>query len=693
MADDLGFNYPEKTPSGLRATEVDALRPGPRRGLAARLEEIGQLRERDQEADKTAVFTLGIGAAFCVLMFFILVLAQPRGSSLSYAGEPVEVASLTPPPVEEIWRPAPSVELASLADLPPALQETIAELETPSAALAVAMNQTLMTLASSVVGARGTPAVDPVLMSPVASAISVLAARIEPELLRSSLSVPTPRSAPSVKPSPPASTRSTPQGTTGLPSGRTPSVQTLPQRLPQRTNDRASAGRAVIDLVGLAGEIMPEAANRDLGARVLRTLETAAVGGQTDFVTPEGRRGKLYAAEIRTETRERLVRRDARIARLPKTVRVEAGWLASDTVMQIQPSMSATGSAFLELPVGTPVERLASMSDAYGERWYLVGSEGVGVGYVPAEAVVPAEFFSGPLGDPQLIDVPSTVLDPVSATTDCRGLYVQLEGIDDQGSKFCREASGDWRAEGYGAPAAMPVARNVERWSGTGPVGLEDAAVEAIYTDSLAGDDGRGVELERAINAWLTSAPVGRAQTLELSDGTLVTATLAEPRDELRSMTIARNAEVMPLPSGMRFEAGWLEALDAVSVRAVPAQTPGSTLSEINAGRLVAKLAMYESAAGGSWYLIGQGGVGVGFVPMTAMALANAGEPDQEARFQMTKTVRDQVRAGVQCRDMVLKVGTTTRHFSGCQAAEGRWILERDLGGWLDVLPMATRAN
>lgn len=705
MADDLGFDFTLKTPSEPTVPTADELRPRPREGLAARLDEISRLRQRDADTDRTAVFILGIGAVFCLLMLLILALAQPRGGEIRLSEQLLSETPLQSPPAD-IWTPAADIEFASLADLPPALRETVASLDAASRAtlgsdlIGAASSLATLALDRSVSVAPGT------FFSPVSSILSRVSSSLEPRLAPTDMASTVrpafraPRSAPSTKPVQPsaavseASPLAASSAGQAAGTGRVSGVRTLPPRLPGRSTDRASAGRALVDLVGQAGEIMPEAAQVELGMRVLRALETSPVGGRTDFATPEGRRGKLYATDLRAETSQRLVRRDARIAKLPSTLRIDTGWMVAREDTGLRPAMSAgTEAARVRLAPGIPMERLATLSDAYGARWYLVGSGGIGVGYVPADEVMPAELYQGTLGDPLAISVDDAIVDAVTATTVCRGLYVQLDGIEAQGSSFCREASGDWRAEGYGAPAVMPVARNAALWSGDGPVRLEQAAMLAIQSDAPGGDDGRGPELARELNRLLSEAPANEVQSIELAGGTVVTVTLDTPRDAMRSMTIARNAEVMPLPSGMRFEAGWLEALDPVVVRSVPADMPGSALTEIQSGRFVARLAMYESAAGGSWYLVGEDGIGVGFVPMTSMALADTAIPGKRADLTLTRVVRDQVRAGVPCRDMVMRVAGTTRQFSGCRAADGGWVLERDLGGWLDVLPMAVQAK
>jgi len=344
---------------------------------------------------------------------------------------------------------------------------------------------------------------------------------------------------------------------------------------------------------------------------------------------------------------------------------------------------------------GLPIERMASLEDPYGVRWYLFGQEGTGIGYLPAQEVMPAELYSGELSAPLELAIRDTVVDAVEATTSCRGLYVQIDGVEPKGTSFCRGASGDWQAEGFGEPAVMPVARNAKLWSGDGPVRLEEAAVLAIQADAPEGDDGRGLELARTLRHWLSTAEAGEEKRLILRDGTPVTASFGPYRDEMRSMTIARTADVTPLPSGMRFETGWLEALKVTGLQAVPSPTAGAELARLDRGRLIEKLAMFESAAGGSWYLVGLDGTGLGFVPMTAMALADTPEATDPRIAVLTigRVARDQVRAGVTCRDMSLTVARISRAFSGCRAADGGWVLEADMGGWVDVMPMAVRAQ
>jgi hypothetical protein len=694
MADDLGFTLALPKPETRPAPPIDPLRPMPRQGLGARLAEIERLRESDRDEDRAVIFCLAIGATFCLLMLALLFLSQPRG-------EAVEMPDFPDAPqasAAEIWTPAPLIELADLPVEPTStlggvVRETAPEL---SDALMREVPEPEVTAASLAAPAPTRVRPEPVATEPVRpdapsskpTPPEALVAARRAESRRASA----PISSPSIAPQTAGPGSDTPAAGS---AGRSAGVRVIAPRAPSRATGRASAGRAVIDLVSLSGEILPPAAESDLAARVLRTLETAPVNGLEHFRTPEGRNGKLYVTDSRIDTSTRLVRRNAAIAQLPASVRLEAGWFVArePTALRAVPGHSPGGLA--PVSTGVPLERMASLEDPYGVRWYLFGQEGTGIGYLPAHEVMPAELYSGELSAPLQIALGDTVADAVEATTSCRGLYVQIDGVEPKGASFCRGAAGDWQAEGFGEPAVMPVARNAKLWSGDGPVRLEQAAVLAIQADAPEGDNGRGAELARMLRHWLSTAEAGDERRITLRDGTLVTARFGPVRDEMRSMTIARTADVTPLPSGMRFETGWLEALTATRLQAVPAPTQGAELARLEPGLLIEKLAMFESAAGGSWYLVGLEGIGLGFVPMTAMALADAPEANDPRIVGLTigRVARDQVRAGTLCRDMSLNVARTSRALSGCRAADGEWVLEADMGGWVDVMPMAARTQ
>jgi|GEM_PF-5213707 len=450
-----------------------------------------------------------------------------------------------------------------------------------------------------------------------------------------------------------------------------------------------SAADLVIRVAEFDGPKLESAQRRGLALAIEAALENELDGRVVGLATPDGRTMQVHFLFSEESVETVGLERVASVSSLPAASRVEGGWYAARQGGALRPVPDIqTRFDGSDLPRGALVERYATIRGIYGDRWYLVGRDGVGLGYISAAEVTPAGAYDGPFASAEPRAPGRVVAEQAETRTTCRTIDIRMKGRAGETGTVCRHGDGRWLAQG-------PIRAGLGLALGPGPVG-DDATLAArlVREARMTADRLPSVPAEtdfiHSFNRLLADTPDGTRVTAELPDGRLLEVVVLNSRVETRRVTMQRAAEVGRLPEGLRLQPGWMEPRSTGAISPVPAERTSLLDGDVPAGAAIESLAAYAGPAGQNWTLIGRDGIAYGYLDPRNLRMIT--DPSQRLRFEAWRRdhgriVRDLVEADVRCRDLELAAPRmASRAISVCQSPAGHWIVE-DAGNALASAP------
>jgi hypothetical protein len=450
-----------------------------------------------------------------------------------------------------------------------------------------------------------------------------------------------------------------------------------------------SAADLAIRVAEFGGSPLAADGRERLALAVESALETELDGRVIALVAPDGGEMRVHFlfSQERFETVD--MARAANVARLPEAAVIEGGWYAAETGAVLRPVPDIqTGFDDGGLRRGALLERLATITGVYGDRWYLVGRDGVGLGYVSAAEVTPAGAYDGPVTRPHPPASGRIVTEQAEAITRCRTIDIRMQGRAGETGTVCRNGDGRWLAQGpirarpnlaLGPGTASEQARLANRL-------VREARMTADRPPSVAAEG----KFTQDFNRLLASMPDGTEVQTALPDGRTLRLAALNTRRETRRVTVQRAAEVGRLPAGLMLAPGWSEVRRSGAISPVPARQARLVAPEVPAGAAIESMASYRGAEGSEWRLIGRDGIAYGYfngVDLVSIATPEPGLRFKAWRREHGRIVRDLVEADVRCRDLELSAPRlASRAVSVCQSPAGHWIVE-DAGNALASVP------
>lgn len=426
---------------------------------------------------------------------------------------------------------------------------------------------------------------------------------------------------------------------------------------------------------GSAGDRLIAHANADAAIPLTRT-EERWLARDVDAVLdrePDGRlatvsssRSDIFAVSLdsTSQSLRRLpVTRAADVAPLPDNMVLEGGWHAAlrDTPMRPLPS---SGSVFENrvLRTGDQVQLMATVTDRNGVRWSLMGQRGVAIGYVSPADIMPSETFAGDLGPVFASGHGRAVTEDVTVFTRCRSVTIGPFGETGEPAQLCRNSLGHW------IPAT------------TGTIDADYASLEPIVFAALPQTDAlpEGLdqsEVRASVERSLRYALDGRSVTHRTPDGERLDVTFDTTFTETLSLPVARSEDIGRLSEGLTVDAGWREVAGETRLRPLPDASAYLTGATLRAGHAIETLATYEAADETVWTLVGQSGVGVGFVRADELKPLSAANLPVADMLDVPELV-DVVQAERTCRGLELAGSGETTALKACQGPGGQWVIE-----------------
>ncbi|MEO0466344.1 MAG: hypothetical protein AAF216_07355 [Pseudomonadota bacterium] len=445
-----------------------------------------------------------------------------------------------------------------------------------------------------------------------------------------------------------------------------------PGRIPSHTFagviHPGSAADVIVRTVEASGETLTRAEKFDLAASIERALESELDGRRVTLETPDGETVRVRMTGSQQTSQAMTVSRADEVGRLSNRLVVDGGWYAARDTIVVRPLPDISTEITLgEIERGQLLQRMATLSSPYDDRWYLVGRNGVGFGYVSAGDVTPAAIHDGPLGTVYEIAHGPETRDLVSAATTCRDFEISMEQVAPQRAVVCRGADGHWGAKGAAGPAAPAL------------TALSESLGERL--GGLAAAPEEQAALTNSLNALLDQELDGRRVQTGWTDGQKLDVRLDRSRGEVRTLTVPRAAEVGRLPDALRIERGWMEVTRETTLRPTPSLNARMTIDSLQTGAKIEKMGLVTDHYGTRWALVGRHGVGYGYIQLGDLKQITTEPGHRFTGYSRGhgRVVRDVVTASTTCRDISYSVGGSSRRpIAACQGADGQWVVETE---------------
>ncbi|MEM8636623.1 MAG: hypothetical protein AAGF33_16775 [Pseudomonadota bacterium] len=444
--------------------------------------------------------------------------------------------------------------------------------------------------------------------------------------------------------------------------------------IPDSTYDGPiQAGSVADELLRLAGEAGAEQLSSEDARALARDLEealdTEVDGRSVSLLSGTGDRYRVSFQTSREEVKEYVFQRRSEMGAIPDDLIIEGGWFAatSDAALHATPSvLSVFENETLE--PGTLVERIGTVTDLYGDRWYLVGSDGIAAGYVSPADVVIADLYPGDLGQPLTVTgVADSVAQASRVLTDCRTITIGPEGSYWQLAEGCRNPAGHWVS-----PASGYVVEDIALAELKGAEALVLASASPPPTVLEA------PEIRQIVETILPYGSEGQTLTRTLSDGSDVSFTFGERFQESRKISVVRIDALGKIDRPISVDAQWVQVQEGASLRPTPSYQTTLTIGRIEADQAVETIGLTRGRDGQEWTLVGRDGVGFGWVAAAELQPLTGSRPLTAVDNSYSgRAVTELVDAEVKCRTVDYAVPGNYGQVTACQMPSGKWQFEQ----------------
>ncbi|MEL6568613.1 MAG: hypothetical protein AAFQ22_09360 [Pseudomonadota bacterium] len=428
-----------------------------------------------------------------------------------------------------------------------------------------------------------------------------------------------------------------------------------------------SAAAIVLELIETSGETLDRDAANEIASRIERALSAELDGRSAHLKTPEGQIAKVDFVSSRLARQTVSVPRANTVALSDTNFAIEGGWFAAPDALSVRPLPDLqTNMEAGQADAGSLFQRIATVTSAYGDRWYLVGQAGVAHGYVSAGDVVPAETFNGPLGRVHGGPVWQPVVETVDATTTCRTFTVFLGADLSRQGDVCRHSAGGWFAQAL-PEAQGPASTRITEATSLEPILARlDVAADPIERNQLAD------QLEGLVEQGAQSAEL----EIPTQSGTLSVG-FGERLERRRTINIRRAAEVAPIQDDLTVGHGWVEVIRDTELRPLASERTRLQNGDLARGTRLEIMGIIGPVETARWALLGRGGVAQGYAELSSLRWIDAQSDLKYTAMTRShgRVIQDVVVAQTVCQTVAI-AGSTLEQ---CARTDGAWGISREM--------------
>ena len=452
----------------------------------------------------------------------------------------------------------------------------------------------------------------------------------------------------------------------------------IPVRMFSGRMDPGSAAQIVNAMAQRSGPVLTRTEQFWLARDVERVFENEIDGRSVSVKSRQGQRVRVTLEKSSQVQRDFTISRANELSALPHNMVLEGGWYAARRDVALHAGAAlGTGLKHRILKRGDMIERMATYTDRYGDRWYLMGQRGHAVGFLSAGDVLLADAYQGELGNPYAASQGARTHDVRTVYTKCRDSFIGPEGGLVQRLSVCRDAKGHW----VGHDESKVSTRQA---SLAGPLLPKAGTASAIVLAEATGDPiayhAFGNRLfRRRLQADLVHARFGQTTEQVLPNGDPIHFTFGDTYVHEALLPVKRTEAVMTVSSKLRVKAGWMKVPIGAQLRASPDYLAQSMGEGIKAGRAVETMGYVKGIRNGEdWALIGRSGVAFGYVPAAKLADIEGRVSPHAMSNARGVAVADLVETVSACRTVEYITVTGAGQFDACQQPDNSWALKAE---------------
>lgn len=494
-----------------------------------------------------------------------------------------------------------------------------------------------------------------------------------------------------------------------------PIALTVGERVYDGIMRAGSMPQTIIDSLFANGAYLSSKEQKQFAYNVRHAAKTTRDGEVNSIVTQNGTRVDLHFLNTQNEVRPTFVTRSDNIEPLPRYMLLQDDWARVVTPTQLFAAPRQYDQKILRnLPLSTTVERMGSITDSSGEQWSMVGQKGVAIGYVPSASLTSLADTGAQTIRPFTTSISNNVIERIDVSVPCRDYTMSTGGTGTMHSA-CMTPDGDWMTKegaksglSFTSAPTTPLTSTVPTRSSVStvtpvtkiaPIATTAPTVNSISSaqrsslskeaeailfqpETLRRDarHGMGSASER-IGSLFGQSSLAKAVSISTPDGRIGQLAF----DEKAGPTKTAQANQIALTSG-------LVKLDK-QVRLMNAPE-GSVVSEadtIMRGEVLEAISVSQTPNGESWTLLGENGVGYGYVLTDYTSDAPAFTTATSERYDgfnnaaalggspksSTNTVEQaELPAGISCQTATYATGGETGVLKACLQPNGMWTAE-----------------
>ncbi|MFC7291832.1 hypothetical protein [Hirschia litorea] len=451
-----------------------------------------------------------------------------------------------------------------------------------------------------------------------------------------------------------------------------------------------SMPQTIVDALFSNGAYLASKEQKQFAYNVRHAAKTTRDGEVNSITTQNGTRVDLHFLSTQNEVRPTFVTRASNVEPLPRYMLLQDDWARVSTPTKLYAAPTSYDQTVLKsLPLNTTVERMGSITDSTGEQWSMVGQNGIAIGYVPSQSLISLTGSGTQTIKPFKTSISSSVIERIDVSVPCRDYTMTIGGMGSMHSA-CMTPDGDWMSKegansglSYAVPPTTSTVSSplpsITPTSSATPQRTDlskDAEAILFQPETLRRDarHGHGSASQRIGSIFSQASAV----SISTPDGQL--GTLTSPQKASTSKSTANTSNVT-------LKSGLVQVNRQVRLMNEPAGSVVPDADTVMRGDVLEAISVTTTPTGESWTLLGQNGVGYGYVRTDYTSSASGTGQLYDGYQSGTKITSGEVYESpkLDCQSATYAAGVEKGVIKACLQPNGMWTAEVEPSNSYDI--------
>ncbi len=489
-----------------------------------------------------------------------------------------------------------------------------------------------------------------------------------------------------------------------------PTISNVGERIYDGVLRAGSMPQTIIDSLFAQGAYLASKEQKQFAYNVRHAAKTTPDGEVNSITTQNGTRVDLNFLTTQNEVRPTFVTRSDKMEPLPSYMLLKDDWVRTTDTTKLYAAATQYDQRVLKnLPIGTSLERMGSITDSSGEQWSLVGQKGVAIGFVPSLDLTSISNTGVTSVTPFTTAVSNSVIERIDVSVPCRDYTMSIGGAGSMHSA-CMTPEGDWMTKeaansglsyAIAPPSTTTVSttapittspittapiRSTERIFNSAPLTTTTSALSAdaeailFQPQTLRRDARHG---QGSANQRISALFEGNTQAKAIP--------ISSPEGQSGRLSIqadqSTQTAVPVVTNNVTLKTGLVQLDKQVRLMSAPAGSVVPEAETVMRGEVLEAISVSTTPTGESWTLLGSDGVGYGYVLTDYVSSTSASSVTYDGFNSATgfggaapeasaETAEVYVPAAPECQTATFSTGSETGVLKACLQPNGMWTAE-----------------